>query len=80
VDAGNGQNVLAQVEAFNSTVPLTGVCVTKLDGTARGGIVVPLAHRFGIPIPFVGLGEHLEDLSEFDAEAFVLALLPNETD
>jgi fused signal recognition particle receptor len=80
VDAGNGQNVLAQVEAFNTAVSLTGVCVSKLDGTARGGVVVALARRFGIPIPFVGVGEHLEDLMEFDAKAFTLALLPEEID
>ena len=80
VDAGNGQNVLAQAEAFNTAVPLTGVCVTKLDGTARGGIVLALARRLGIPIPFVSFGERLEDLSEFDAEAFAMALLPEQID
>ena len=79
VDAGNGQNVLAQTQAFHAAVGLTGICVTKLDGTARGGVIVALARRFGIPIPFVAVGERLEDLAPFDATAFAWALLP-ETD
>ena len=76
VDAGNGQNVLAQTQAFHAAIALTGICVTKLDGTARGGVIVALARRFGIPIPFVATGERLEDLSPFDATAFARALLP----
>ena len=76
VDAGNGQNVLAQTQAFHATIALTGICVTKLDGTARGGVIVALARRFGIPIPFVAMGERLEDLAPFDAAAFARALLP----
>ena len=76
VDAGNGQNVLTQVESFHAVVPLTGICVTKLDGTARGGIIVALARQFGIPIPFVATGEKLEDLAKFDAREFASALLP----
>ena len=76
VDAGNGQNVLAQTQAFHATIALTGICVTKLDGTARGGVIVALARRFGIPIPFVAMGERLEDLAPFDATAFARALLP----
>ena len=76
VDAGNGQNVLAQTQAFHAAIPLTGICVTKLDGTARGGVIVALARRFGIPIPFVATGERLEDLAPFDATAFARALLP----
>ena len=76
VDAGNGQNVLAQTQAFHATIALTGICVTKLDGTARGGVIVALARRFGIPIPFVAMGERLEDLVPFDATAFARALLP----
>ena len=76
VDAGNGQNVLAQTQAFHATIALTGICVTKLDGTARGGVIVALARRFGIPIPFVAMGERLEDLALFDATAFARALLP----
>ena len=76
VDAGNGQNVLAQTQAFHATIALTGICVAKLDGTARGGVIVALARRFGIPIPFVAMGERLEDLAPFDATAFARALLP----
>ena len=76
VDAGNGQNVLAQTQAFHATIALPGICVTKLDGTARGGVIVALARRFGIPIPFVAMGERLEDLAPFDATAFARALLP----
>jgi fused signal recognition particle receptor len=76
VDAGNGQNVLAQTEAFHAAIGLTGICVTKLDGTARGGIIVALARRFKIPIPFVAMGEHLEDLAPFDAKVFARAVLP----
>ena len=76
VDAGNGQNVLAQTQAFHATIALTGICVTKLDGTARGGVIVALARRFGIPIPFLAMGERLEDLAPFDATAFARALLP----
>jgi fused signal recognition particle receptor len=76
VDAGNGQNVLAQTEAFHAASGLTGICVTKLDGTARGGVIVALARRFGIPIPFVATGERIEDLAPLDAAAFALALLP----
>ena len=75
VDAGNGQNVLAQTQAFHATIALTGICVAKLDGTARGGVIVALARRFGIPIPFVAMGERLEDLAPFDATAFARVLL-----
>ncbi len=75
VDAGNGQNVLAQTQAFHAAIALTGICVTKLDGTARGGVIVALARRFGIPIPFVAMGERLEDLASFDAKAFARAIL-----
>lgn len=77
VDAGNGQNVLAQTQAFHAAIGLTGICVTKLDGTARGGVIVALARRFGIPIRFVAMGERLEDLALFDAAAFARALLPD---
>ena len=76
VDAGNGQNVLSQVENFNRSIPLTGLCVTKLDGTARGGVVIALAHRFGLPVRYIGVGEGLPDLKPFEAEEFVSALLP----
>jgi len=76
VDAGNGQNVLSQTRTFNDVVALTGVCVTKLDGTARGGVIVALAKEFGLPVPFVGTGEGLEDLERFDPNEFAEAFLP----
>jgi fused signal recognition particle receptor len=74
LDATTGQNAIAQVEAFAAAVPLTGLVMTKLDGTAKGGILVALAARFGVPIHFIGVGEHEEDLQPFEAEAFAKAL------
>ena len=75
VDGGTGQNALAQAAAFADAVEPTGVCVTKLDGTARGGIVVALARQCGLTIPFIGVGETLEDLQPFDADRFTRALV-----
>ncbi len=75
VDAGNGQNVLSQIEHFARAVPLTGLCVTKLDGTARGGVLVAVAERFELAVPFLGVGEGLEDLRPFDAASFADALV-----
>jgi fused signal recognition particle receptor len=75
VDGGTGQNALAQVAAFGDAVEPTGVCVTKLDGTARGGIVVALARQCALTIPFIGVGETLEDLQPFDADRFARALV-----
>ncbi|RMG36606.1 MAG: signal recognition particle-docking protein FtsY [Gammaproteobacteria bacterium] len=74
VDAGTGQNALAQAEQFNQAVPLTGITLTKLDGTAKGGILFAIADRLKIPIRFIGVGEGLEDLRPFDAHEFVEAL------
>jgi fused signal recognition particle receptor len=74
LDATTGQNAISQVEAFQEAVPLTGLIMTKLDGTAKGGILVALAHRFKIPIHFIGVGESLGDLQSFDATAFSRAL------
>ena len=75
VDAATGQNALAQVGAYAASVGVTGLCVTKLDGTARGGVLVALAQKFQLPIYFVGVGESVEDLRPFDAETFVTALI-----
>ena len=75
LDATTGQNAKAQVETFQSMVPLTGLVVTKLDGTARGGVVVALARQFGLPVHAVGVGEGVYDLRPFDAESFASALL-----
>lgn len=77
VDAGNGQNVISQVENFQKVLPLTGLCIAKLDGTARAGVVVALAEKFALPIKFIGLGEAITDLSPFNADGFVAALLPD---
>ena len=74
LDATTGQNAISQVEAFEAAVPLTGLIMTKLDGTAKGGILVALADRFKLPIHFVGVGESIGDLQTFDAPAFARAL------
>ncbi len=75
VDATTGQNAIAQATQFHEAVGVTGITLTKLDGTAKGGIVIALAKRLGLPIRFIGIGEGVEDLRPFDAEAFVDALL-----
>lgn len=75
VDGGTGQNALSQVAAFEKEVGLTGICVTKLDGTARGGVVVGLAKQFPVVIPFVGVGEGIADLRPFKARDFARALV-----
>ncbi|NIP72361.1 MAG: signal recognition particle-docking protein FtsY [Gammaproteobacteria bacterium] len=74
VDAGTGQNALSQARQFNEAVELTGIALTKLDGTAKGGILFALAKHTGLPIRFIGVGEQIEDLRAFDAEEFVEAL------
>lgn len=76
IDGTTGQNAINQVRKFREKLPVTGLVVTKLDGTAKGGVVFALAREFGIPIRYAGIGERPEDLREFDAEAFVDALLP----
>jgi len=75
LDAGLGQNAIRQAEQFNEAVGVTGITVTKLDGTARGGVVVAIARKFGLPIRFVGVGEQAEDFGVFEAQAFVDGLL-----
>jgi fused signal recognition particle receptor len=74
LDATTGQNAISQVEAFEAAVPLTGLIMTKLDGTAKGGILVALANRFLLPIHYVGVGENVRDLQPFDATTFARAL------
>jgi fused signal recognition particle receptor len=78
VDAGNGQNALSQAQQFNQAVPLSGITVTKLDGTARGGVLFAIAGELGIPIRFIGVGESARDLRPFDAGTFINAILPIE--
>ena len=76
IDGTTGQNALSQLRAFHAAVGVTGLVVTKLDGSAKGGVLFALAREFKIPIRFIGLGEKLDDLRVFDPEAFVDALLP----
>ena len=74
LDATVGQNALSQVEIFSKTAGVTGLVMTKLDGTARGGIIVALAEKFGLPIHFIGVGEGIDDLEPFDAAEFGKAI------
>jgi fused signal recognition particle receptor len=77
LDANTGQNALNQAREFHQGVGLTGMILTKLDGTAKGGIVVALTDQFSLPVRFLGVGEGLEDLIPFDAEMFVNAFIPD---
>jgi fused signal recognition particle receptor len=74
LDATTGQNALLQAKAFAEVVPITALCLTKLDGTSKGGIVFAVSDQLGIPVRFIGTGEQPEDLTPFDAEEFVEAL------
>jgi fused signal recognition particle receptor len=74
LDATTGQNALGQVETFRKLADVTGLVVTKLDGTAKGGVLVALADRFGLPIHAIGVGEQIDDLAPFDPEDFARAL------
>jgi len=74
LDATVGQNALSQVEIFQKVAGVTGLVMTKLDGTARGGILVALAAKFGLPVHFIGIGEGVEDLAPFTARDFARAV------
>ncbi|RMQ48460.1 Signal recognition particle receptor FtsY [Pseudomonas cichorii] len=74
LDAGTGQNAINQAKQFHQTVALTGLALTKLDGTAKGGVIFALAKQFGLPIRYIGVGEGIDDLRTFEAEPFVQAL------
>ncbi len=78
LDANTGQNAIRQAHEFSRAVGVTGIVLAKLDGTAKGGVVLGIAQEVGIPVRFVGIGEGLRDLCEFDAEAFVRALFASE--
>ncbi len=80
LDATSGQNALAQAKAFREGLNVTGIVLTKLDGTAKGGIVLAIQHELGLPVRFVGVGEGMEDLEPFDPEAFAEALLGRQSD
>ena len=79
IDAGTGQNAISQVEQFHKHSALSGICVSKLDGTARGGIVVALTQQFALPLPFIGVGEGIGDIAPFKAADYVDSLLGIET-
>lgn len=74
LDANTGQNALSQVKLFSEAAPINEIILTKLDGTAKGGIIVAIALEFGLPITFVGLGEKMEDLRSFSGQEFVDAI------
>ena len=75
IDGNTGQNALMQVKAFDDAIGLTGLIVTKLDGTAKGGVLAAIAQERPVPVYFIGVGEKLEDLETFDAREFAQALL-----
>ena len=75
LDATTGQNALTQVEIFRKIADVSGLVMTKLDGTAKGGVLVALADRFGLPIHAIGVGEQIDDLAPFDPEEFARALV-----
>ena len=74
LDATNGQNAIQQAKIFTKSIDCTGVILTKLDGTAKGGIVVAVRQQTGLPVKFVGVGEAIDDLQPFDPDAFVESL------
>ncbi len=74
LDASTGQNALQQAKAFTEAVDITGLVLTKLDGTAKGGIVLGISHELSVPVKYIGLGEAMEDLQVFDKKSFVSAL------
>ena len=76
LDATTGQNALVQAQTFKEATNVTGIVLTKLDGTAKGGIVLAIRNKLHIPVKFVGLGEKMDDLQPFDAERYVYGLLP----
>ncbi|GGW70498.1 signal recognition particle-docking protein FtsY [Alishewanella tabrizica] len=78
LDAGTGQNALSQAKLFNEAVPLTGISLTKLDGTAKGGVIFAIADQFNVPIRFIGVGEAIDDLRQFAAKDFIRALFNKE--
>jgi fused signal recognition particle receptor len=75
IDGNTGQNALAQVKAFDDALQLSGLIITKLDGTAKGGVIAAIARTRPVPVYFIGIGERIEDLQPFNATDFVDALL-----
>jgi len=79
LDASQGQNALVQAEKFHAALGLTGITVTKLDGSAKGGILLAIAHKLDVPVRFIGIGESADDMQPFVAEDYVDALLSVDT-
>ena len=75
LDATTGQNAILQVKAFKETVDITGLVLTKLDGTAKGGVVIGIVAENNIPVKFIGVGEQIDDMREFNANDFVRAII-----
>lgn len=80
LDAGTGQNALAQAQQFHAAIGVTGITLTKLDGTAKGGIIFAIAKKMGLPIRFIGVGETVDDLQVFEPQAFIEALFAEKSD
>lgn len=80
LDATTGQNALSQLKEFNDVTDITGIILTKMDGTAKGGIAVAIQAEMGIPVKYIGVGEHIEDLMKFDSDTFVNALFDLDID
>jgi len=78
IDATTGQNGVIQAKAFSEVTHITGIVITKMDGTSKGGIILPIRHELGIPVRFIGLGEKMEDLKEFDLNSYLYSLCVNE--
>ena len=74
LDAATGQNAISQAKLFHEAVGLTGISLTKLDGTAKGGVIFAIANQFKLPIRYIGVGEQIDDLQTFEAKAFIEAL------
>ncbi len=74
LDAGTGQNALSQARLFKEAVDITGISLTKLDGTAKGGVIFAIADQFQLPIRYIGVGEGIDDLRVFDSKDFIKAL------
>lgn len=77
IDATTGQNAIIQIESFLKYVPLTGLVLTKLDGTAKGGVIFQIVNKFKLPVKFIGVGEDIEDLQPFDSQEFINAIFEN---
>ena len=75
LDAATGQNAVNQAREFSSVTNITGIVLTKLDGTAKGGVVIPIYNELNIPVKFIGVGEGIDDLQPFDAKAYAESLI-----